>query len=168
MKACIPIMENLSLNIYQEVLEKERDNDDCWCEVQCLLCGKSCHVKNIHLEPMSAFLMKIVFSIWLKHVLAIAPKEDSMWDQAHPLWYICTERHGCYYESLKSAYISDLDKFARKNGKGRNKFRFICSRFSNWRRKISHFSIARLDERFFISPINGNYIASGFINERSG
>lgn len=115
MKACIPIMENLSLNIYQEVLEKERDNDDCWCEVQCLLCGKSCHVKNIHLEPMSAFLMKVVFSIWLKHVLAIAPKEDSMWDQAHPLWYICTERHGCYYESLKSAYISDLDKFARKN-----------------------------------------------------
>ena len=114
MKACVPIMENLSLNIYQEVLEKERDKDDCWCEFWCLLCNKYCYVKNMHLEPMSIFLMKVVFSIWLKHVLALAPEDNSMWDQAHPFWYICSERHGSYYESLRSAYVADLEKFQRK------------------------------------------------------
>ena len=118
MKACVPIMENLSLNIYQEVLEKERDKDDCWCEVRCLLCNKYCYVKNMHLEPMSIFLMKVVFSIWLKHVLALAPEDNSMWDQAHPFWYICSERHGSYYESLRSAYVADLEKFQRKNNRG--------------------------------------------------
>lgn len=114
MRACVPIMKNLSIYIYQDFLNKNRDPDDCWCKVKCLLCGKKCYIKNMNLEPMTVFLMKVIFSTWSKHVFALAPKDESLWDQAYPLWYICSCRHGSYYEDLRSAYIQDVERFDKK------------------------------------------------------
>ena len=68
----------------------------------------------MNLEPLPVFLMKVIFSTWSKHVFALAPKDDCLWDEAYPFWYICSCRHGSYYEDLRSAYIKDSDRFDKK------------------------------------------------------
>ena len=68
----------------------------------------------MNLEPLPVFLMKVIFSTWSKHVFALAPQDDCLWDEAYPFWYICSCRHGSYYEDLRSAYIKDSDRFDKK------------------------------------------------------
>ena len=110
-KASIPSLKHLKLHILQAHKAREHHNDEVWCHMTCLKCGKSCYIKNLSLDPIVIFIMKCIFSVWYQHVYTYLPDENNEWNKAFPDWHICEQRNGVDLERLKTATYHDQDKF---------------------------------------------------------
>ena len=110
MRAAVPSMKHLKLNIIQKHIQQD-DNDEVWCHLTCVRCGKFCLVKNTSLDPIVTFIMKCIFSIWYQHVYTILPNESNLWNKSFPDWHTCAKRYGPDLEKLKLAIYNDSDIF---------------------------------------------------------
>ena len=107
-RAAVPSMKRLKLHILQKHIQQD-DNDEVWCHLTCVKCGKFCLVKNTSLDPIVTFVMKCIFSIWYQHVYTVMPSESNLWNRSFPNWHTCAKRYGPDLEKLKLAIYNDSD-----------------------------------------------------------